>query len=124
MATCGIAADELVLHDGSRVFGTVITKEGNTLEFKTSFAGSKTVQWDKVSELHTKQPMQVLLSNNELISTDAIKNTGKSTTLDAGPDRSPLTFSPREVPYLNPEPWTPGPVCAFRSSSGWSPVPR
>ena len=100
-----IAADELVLHDGSRVFGTVITKEGNTLEFKTSFAGSITVQWDKVSKLNTEQPMQVLLSNYELISTDAIKNTDKSTTLDAGPDRSPLTFSPQEVPYLNPEPW-------------------
>jgi putative salt-induced outer membrane protein YdiY len=101
----GIAADELVLHDGSRVFGTVITKEGNTLEFKTSFAGSITVQWDKVSELKTEQPMQVLLSNDEIIRTDAIKNTDKSTTLDAGPDRSPLTFSPQEVPYLNPEPW-------------------
>jgi hypothetical protein len=35
-----IAADELVLHDASRVFGTVVTKEDNTLEFKTSFAGT------------------------------------------------------------------------------------
>jgi putative salt-induced outer membrane protein YdiY len=101
----GIAADELVLHDGSRVFGTVVTKEDNRLEFKTSFAGVIAVQWDQVSELKTERPMQVLLSNDELISTDAIKNTDKSTTLDAGPDRSPLTFSPREVPYLNPEPW-------------------
>jgi putative salt-induced outer membrane protein YdiY len=49
--------------------------------------------------------MQVLLSNDELISTDTIKNTDKSTTLDASPDRSPLTFPPQEVPYLNPEPW-------------------
>lgn len=103
-----IAADELVLHDGSRVFGTVVTKEDNTLKFKTSFAGTIAVQWDQVSELKTEQPMQVLLSNDELISTDTIKNTDKSTTLDASPDRSPLTFSPQEVPYLNPEPWRPG----------------
>jgi hypothetical protein len=39
-----IAADELVLHDASRVFGTVVTKEDNTLKFKTSFAGTIAVQ--------------------------------------------------------------------------------
>ncbi len=98
-------ADELILRDGSRLFGTVIKKEGNRLEFETSFAGTLAVQWDQVSELKTDRPVQALLSTDEVISTEAISNSGETTTLHTGPDGSPRSFARDQVPYLNPEPW-------------------
>ena len=99
------AADELLLRDGSRILGTVKKKEGNTLEFKTSFAGTIQVNWDQVSELRTDQPAQVLLSNDEVISARLFKNGTDSTTLQSGPDTPPHRFSPTAVAFINPEPW-------------------
>jgi hypothetical protein len=98
-------ADELLLRDGSRILGTVKQKEGNTLEFKTSFAGTIKVDWDQVSELRTDQPAQVLLSNDEVISASVFKNGTDGTILQRGPDTPPHTFSPPEVAFINPEPW-------------------
>ncbi len=99
------SADELLLRDGSRILGTVKKKEGSTLEFKTSFAGTIEVNWDQVSELRTDQPTQVLLSNDEVISASVFKNSTDSTTLQSGPDSPPHTLSPPEVAFINPEPW-------------------
>ena len=98
-------ADELILRDGSRLFGTVIKKEGNRLEFETSFAGTIVVQWNQVSELKTDRPVQALLSTDEVISTDAISNSDETTTLSARPDSPPRSFAQHQVRYLNPEPW-------------------
>jgi putative salt-induced outer membrane protein YdiY len=99
------ATDELLLSDGSRILGTVVRKEGNTLDFKTAFAGTIKVKWDQVSELRTDKPAQVLLSNDEVISARAFSNSADSTTVDAGTDAPPRTYTPSEVALINPEPW-------------------
>ena len=99
------AADELLLRDGSRILGTVKKKEGNTLEFKTSFAGTIQVNWDQVSELRTDRPAQVLLNNDKVVSARLFKNRTDSTILQSGPDTPPESFGPAEVAFINPEPW-------------------
>jgi putative salt-induced outer membrane protein YdiY len=100
-----VAADELLLRDGSRILGTVKKKEGNVLEFKTSFADTIKVKWDQVRELRTDQPAQVLLSNDAVISARVFKNSADSTTLQSAPDTPPQILSPPEVAFINPEPW-------------------
>lgn len=99
------AADELLLRDGSRILGTVKKKEGNTLDFKTSFAGTIKVKWEQVSELRTDQPAQVLLSNEAVISARVFTNTADSTTVQSEPDAPAHSFRPAEVAFINPEPW-------------------
>lgn len=99
------AADELLLSDGSRILGTVVKKEGNTLDFKTSFAGTIKVKWGQVSQLRTDRPAQVLLSNEEVISVRVFTNSADTTTLQAAPDSQPQSFSPAQVAFINPEPW-------------------
>ncbi len=41
-------ADELTLKDGSKLNGEVLSKEKNSLRFKTTFAGPLTIKWDQV----------------------------------------------------------------------------
>jgi len=99
------AADELLLKDGSRILGKVLKKEGSTLDFKTSFAGTIKVEWDQVSELRTEQPVQVLLSNDEVISARVLTSPDGSTAVQAEPDAPARTVEPAQLAYINPEPW-------------------
>jgi hypothetical protein len=99
------AADELLLRDGSRILGTVVRKDGNTLDFKTTFAGTINVKWDQVIELMTDKPVQVLLSTDEVIDGRVFTNGADSTTVQSVPDTPPQTFSPPQVAFINPEPW-------------------
>lgn len=99
------AADELLLRDGSRILGSVVKKAGNTLEFKTSFAGTIKVDWDQVSELKTEQPTPVLLSNDKVINAQVFRNSAESTTVETTADAPPRTYTPAELAFIKPEPW-------------------
>jgi hypothetical protein len=98
------AADELLLRDGSRILGTAIRKEGNTLEFKTSFAGTLQVKWDQVRALRTERPAQVLLSNDVVISARIFTNEAHKTLVQTATEVAARTFSAVDVAFINPEP--------------------
>jgi RNase P/RNase MRP subunit p29 len=99
------AADQLLLRDGSRIHGEVVKKAGNTLEFKTSFAGTIKVDWDQVSELRTDQPTPVLLSNDEVIQAQVFINSAEGTRVETVADAAPRNFDPAEVAFIKPERW-------------------
>ena len=65
-------ADELLMKDGSRLIGKVVKQEDGTLDFETSYAGTIKVKWDQISELHTEEPVRVMLDNEELYETTDI----------------------------------------------------
>lgn len=98
-------ADELTLRDGSRILGSVVKKEDNTLQFKTSFAGVIKVQWDQVGELKTDQPTKVMLSDDEIIETKHIRNSENSTSIETAPDAPPREFTPSQVAFIKPDAW-------------------
>ncbi len=50
-----VSADEVVLKNGSRLVGEVLKKEGNTLEFKTPFAGTLKIKWANIVEVKTEE---------------------------------------------------------------------
>jgi putative salt-induced outer membrane protein YdiY len=101
----GVRADELILKDGSRMLGKVVKKENNTLEFKTSFAGTIKVQWDQVSELITDEPKKVMLSNEEVIKGREFKNTDDTTLVAPEPDAPAQSYAATDISYINPAPW-------------------
>ncbi len=102
------SADELILEDGSRVLGKVIRKKNNTLEFKTSFAGTIKIKWSKVLELKTNEPQQVLLTNKEVIPARVLRNTEHTTTVESEPGATPREVEKSEVAFINPESWRMG----------------
>jgi len=57
---CGSSyADEVRLTNGDRITGRVISVEEGKLSVKTDYAGTLKLDWDKVSEVRTEQPMTV-----------------------------------------------------------------
>ncbi len=111
-------ADELLMRDGSRLLGKVVKREGGTLEFETSYAGVLKVKWDEVSELHTDEPMKLMLKDESTLTAQHIKNTEAGILLDDNieADQSIETLAQSELEYINPDPWRTGD--GFKLSGG------
>ncbi|MFV1972292.1 MAG: YdiY family protein [Thiohalobacterales bacterium] len=103
-------ADELVMNDGSRLFGEVVKKENGTLEFKTTYAGVIKVKWAEVSELHTDEPMQLMLDDESTRTAQQIRNTEGGIYLDDNieTDLSEPSLAQSELAFINPDPWRTG----------------
>lgn len=96
-------ADEVLMKNGSRLLGTVVSMGGEKLIFKTEFAGEITIDWKQVELLTTEDPMEVQLE-------DGTEHKGKAVTAEEGrivlqdeegaPSR-PISLA--EVKSVNPE---------------------
>jgi hypothetical protein len=89
LAVTAVSADELLMRDGSRMLGTVVKKDSDALEFDTAFAGTIKVKWAEIEEVRTDEPMKVMLSNDEIVMTTAIRNTADVVTLETGSEDEP-----------------------------------
>ncbi len=99
-------ADTLTMKDGSVLMGKVISQEGKSLLFKTVYAGTINIKWDQVSKIETKEPVKLMLQNDELISTRYIKNIENGISQIKKQDEEWKTaFKTDNVAYINPDPW-------------------
>jgi putative salt-induced outer membrane protein YdiY len=107
-AVQSVAADELLMKDGSRLLGKVVKKEDDTLEFETAYAGVIKVKWGEVSKLTADAPVQVMLQDESTLVADEISKTEEATLLATQADVSTQSVAPGTVAYINPEPWRTG----------------
>jgi putative salt-induced outer membrane protein YdiY len=98
-------ADELLMKDGSRLIGKVVKQEDGTLDFETSYAGTIKVKWDQISELHTEEPVRVMLDNEELYETTDITREDGAAVVTAVTDGTSVSIEPDAITFINPEPW-------------------
>jgi len=70
-------ADEVVMKNGDRIQGTVVSLSQGKLVFKTLYAGQINISWDQVAKLTTDEPMEVSLGDDKT-------EIGKLTTSQAG----------------------------------------
>jgi len=62
-----VNADELLMKNGDRLKGTVVSMSLGKLVFKTSYAGEITIKWDQVARLTTEKPLEIYLRNEETL---------------------------------------------------------
>jgi hypothetical protein len=107
LAVTAVSADELLMRDGSRMLGTVVKKDSDALEFDTAFAGTIKVKWAEIEEVRTDEPMKVMLSNDEIVMTTAIRNTADVVTLETGSEDepAPVEMVQSDIAYIKPEDW-------------------
>ncbi len=74
-------ADEVILHNGDKLSGKVISKTDDELAFKTSYAGTIKIVWAKVKQLSIDEPAHIVLTDG----TD-IGNTTLATNTAASPN--------------------------------------
>jgi putative salt-induced outer membrane protein YdiY len=107
IASGPLAADEVILKDGSRLLGEVVRQKEGVLEFKTAFAGVISVKWDQVSELLADEPFDVFLDGREVLQATAIRNDAEGATIEFAGAPSRQVPAARLV-SINPEDWERG----------------
>ncbi|MGB5177471.1 MAG: DUF481 domain-containing protein [Gammaproteobacteria bacterium] len=100
-----LAADELLMKDGSRLLGKVLKQQDGTLEFETTYAGTIKVKWDQISELHADEPVRVMLENEALYETTDITREDGAAVVTAVTDGTSVSIEPDAIAFINPEPW-------------------
>ena len=99
-------ADEVVLKDGSRLLGEVVSRDDGTLGFKTEFAGTIKIKWDQIATIATEKPMEFLLADQRTLMVTGVTNNEADMTV-TGTDGA-TTLSQTDVSIINPEPWRKG----------------
>ncbi len=98
-------ADTLVMKDGSVLMGTILRQEKNTLEFKTSYAGTIKVKWDQVKSFKTDETTTIMLVTDELVKTRFVSNTGDVSQVKKEGEEWRTAFKTHNVAFINPDPW-------------------
>jgi len=73
LAGRGMRADQVVLKNGDRLTGKIVSGDGKTLLLKSEFAGDVTIQWDAITNIESSDNINITLK-------DGTRLTGKVTT--------------------------------------------
>lgn len=108
-------ADEVILTNGDRLTGKVISKTPEGLQLKTSYAGTLRIDWRVVETLNTDEPVNVLMRRDEgALETRLARSDEPGTVrLTEVPEVPPLKLE--RIAYLNPTPSQSGSGTEYRS---------
>lgn len=62
-----VNADELLMKNGDRLQGSVVSMALGKLVFKTSYAGTITIKWDEIARLTTEKPLEAYLRDEKTL---------------------------------------------------------
>ena len=97
-----VAADSLRLVNGDLITGKVVRMENQKIVFQTEYAGEIFVDWDKILNMITEEPIKVILGDGttmEGFSRDAVP---KRMRLETQKLAQPVEFQLAEVDIINP----------------------
>ncbi len=95
-----VGPDEVVLSNGSRIIGLVTGSRDGLVTIETDFAGTLTVELDKIDLLRSRTPSVVLLSNDAVLR-DVPVHVEDGLLRDGTGNAYALS----DLHVLNPEPW-------------------
>jgi putative salt-induced outer membrane protein YdiY len=75
LVALGTPADQVVLKNGDRLSGKIVTGDGKTLLLKSDFAGDVTIQWSAITDIESSGNINITLK-------DGTRLSGKITTQD------------------------------------------
>ena len=88
-------ADEIIMKNGDRLQGKVISMDSGKLVFETPYAGKITVAWDQVERLTSDETLEVTLPDKEVVKGRAVKGEDGVLILqpETGPAAQPVALS-------------------------------
>ncbi|HET7105440.1 MAG TPA: DUF481 domain-containing protein [Candidatus Acidoferrum sp.] len=75
LIACSARADQVVLKNGDRLTGKIVSGDGKTLLLKSEFAGDVTIKWDAITDIESSDNINITLK-------DGTRLSGKVTTQD------------------------------------------
>lgn len=99
-----VSADELVMKNGSRLIGTLVSVQDGRIKFDTPFAGELSVAVANVEAIYTEEPVTVLMTDGRVLRDQQMVARQDELTMH-GPDQKVTPFEPGDIAAINPEPW-------------------
>jgi len=99
-----IVADELHMKNGSKLIGTLVKAEDNTVVFKTPFSDNIIVKEENISWILTEEPVIIMLEDG-LVYRDRQINVSETALVAIRAGEEPIMFVTSDIRMVNPEPW-------------------
>ncbi|MFQ3271393.1 MAG: hypothetical protein ACI9A1_001718, partial [Lentimonas sp.] len=97
-------ADEILMKNGSRIVGNLISVEADKVVFDTPFAGTITITQDNVDRIITENPVTLMMEDGTVYRDRQIISTEKAMLVEAEGEK-PVIFDATDIKMVNPEPW-------------------
>ncbi len=96
-------ADEIILKNGDRLSGKLVSMEEGKLIFNTSYAGDITVNWSEIKTIKTDGQAAILLNNGSLIKGALQPTKDNKVMVDTSSSLGTPPLDLGEVAAINPE---------------------
>jgi putative salt-induced outer membrane protein YdiY len=97
-------ADELIMKNGSRLVGTLVSADESSVVFNTPFADEITINQDNIETIITEQEVTLLMQDGAVYHDKRIVTQDEDLIVfDA--DQRPVQFDVLDIKMINPEPW-------------------
>src|SRR5262245_20789784 len=97
-------ADELVMSNGDRISGTILSKDDLTVTIRTDYAGEVKVRWIDVARLQSTEPVWIYLKDGSKLQGRLLMGEDKTLGIDAGQNMKSGAVPMADVTYINPPP--------------------
>lgn len=112
------SADEVLLRNGDRLSGSIITMEGGTVTLKTEYSPAIKIDRSKIEKLTTGGPVEVRLKSGEILKGELSTSPEGLLVVGRERGRKEVSVSWSDVSALNPPPASTGWKGNFNLSSG------
>tara|TARA_R110001592_G_scaffold363043_1_gene679744 strand:+ start:233192 stop:234244 length:1053 start_codon:yes stop_codon:yes gene_type:complete len=96
--------DEILLKSGSRILGTVTGARDGMVTIDTDFAGTLSIELEKIESLQTRDPVLIQLADETVVNEQPLVIEDELLVIDtaASPAQS---YATSDLLLVNPEPW-------------------
>lgn len=101
----GIAEDVVIISNGDRLSGEVQSMTKSTLKLKTAYAGTLTIQWDRIHELKLDNPETMILEDKSVIEASSVVLHGETMSVKDSSKSRTVTVDSSKVVEIAPESW-------------------
>jgi len=100
-------ADEVILINGDRLSGKIIDIKDGILTLETGYSEPVKLKFEAVQQMSSTEPVELHLSDGEVLKGKVTTNTNRQAAVAAGPGREAVTVAFDNIAALNPPPKKP-----------------
>lgn len=97
-------ADELLMKNGSRLIGRVVSAEQGKVVFSTPFAGELSINSENIYSMVTEEKVTLLMADGTVYRDQRVKHLDDKMLITT-PENESFMFEAIEISLINPEPW-------------------
>ena len=104
IASGSAIADELVMKNGSRLVGTLVSAGDGKVKFDTPWGGTLDINAANIETITTTNTSTIMMDDGEIFRDKTLVATEHTVTIERE-NEAPRTYDVEQIKYVNPEPW-------------------